>query len=262
MRVKLVIFTGIAAANFARGQYGPISPQPDLPFSADQILTQVLILPDGKHVTQPEQTSKLYRDSMGRSRMDVYFKPVSGAQRGQPTLMNITIFDPIEGARYLLNPGKKTVQKFSLPKRSELPKPPTLAELLAMDPGPAIQAGSANEAPDPHAPPPSQNESLGTQTMEGITAVGRRTTMRFPAGTIGNDREIVTVFEAWESPELGMMMVMTKNSDPRSGELSTKLTNIRLAEPDPSLFVVPSEYTMQEPSGPVRPKPAAAGSVH
>ena len=98
--------------------------------------------------------------------------------------------------------------------------------------------------------------------MEGVTAVGRRTTMRFPAGTIKNDREIVTVFEAWESPELGMMMVMTKSSDPRSGELATRLTNIRLAEPDPSLFVVPSDYTFEQPSVPGRPKAAAPGSAH
>ena len=160
--------------------------------------------------------------------------------------MNITIFDPIVGARYLLTPGKKKAQKFPLPKLSELPKPPSLAELLAMDPGPRVPAGHADEATSP----PSDNESLGTQFMEGVTAVGRRTTMRFPAGTIKNDREIVTVFEAWESPELGMMMVMTKSSDPRSGELATRLTNIRLAEPDPSLFVVPSDYTFEQPSVP------------
>jgi len=118
----------------------------------------------------------------------------------------------------------------------------------------------ASEMGDSNAPP-SKNESLGTRTMEGITAVGRRSTMRFPAGTIKNDREIITTFEAWESPELGMMMVMTKNSDSRSGELSTRIANLIRAEPDPSLFVVPPDYTIEEvpiPGSQARP----TGSTH
>ena len=38
------------------------------------------------------------------------------------------------------------------------------------------------------------------------------------------------------------MMVLFKNSDPRRGESNTRLTNISRAEPEPSLFQIPSDY--------------------
>ncbi len=41
--------------------------------------------------------------------------------------------------------------------------------------------------------------------------------------------------------------VLTKGSDPRSGETSlTRTTNMRPLEPDPSLFRVPADYTISQ----------------
>jgi hypothetical protein len=37
---------------------------------------------------------------------------------------------------------------------------------------------------------------------------------------------------------------MTKHSDPRTGDNTYRLTNINRAEPDPSLFQVPPDYTV------------------
>lgn len=255
MRAKLLIFAAIAAANFARGQYGPIPAQPGMPFSADQTLSQVQILPDGRHVIPADQQSKLYRDSAGRTRLDMFISSSNPAQQAHPALMNITIFDGVAGARYLLNPTKKTAQKFPLPKLSDRPKPPDLAALLAMIPAGMAQGGPAGMAPDTEdsKSPPSDNEALGKRTMEGVTAVGRRTTMRLPGAKTG-DPQIITVFEAWESPELGMMMILTKHTDSRTGELTTRMTNIHRGEPDAALFVVPADYTIVEAAPPqVRP---------
>jgi hypothetical protein len=88
-------------------------------------------------------------------------------------------------------------------------------------------------------------EALGTQVFEGVQAEGTRITMTIPAGQIGNERPIVTVNERWYSPEL-QTVVMTRNSDPRSGETTYRLTNINRNEPDPTLFQVPSDYTVKE----------------
>jgi hypothetical protein len=88
-------------------------------------------------------------------------------------------------------------------------------------------------------------ESLGTQTVEGVQAEGTRITFTIPAGKIGNERPIVTVNERWYSPEL-QAVVMSKNSDPRSGETTYRLTNINRSEPDPALFQVPADYTIKE----------------
>jgi len=91
-------------------------------------------------------------------------------------------------------------------------------------------------------------ESLGKQTIEGVEAEGTRVTFTIPAGKIGNERPIVTVNERWYSPEL-QAIVMSKNSDPRMGETTYRLTNIVRSEPDPSLFQVPSDYTVKEGFG-------------
>lgn len=88
-------------------------------------------------------------------------------------------------------------------------------------------------------------ESLGTQTIEGVQAEGTRVTFTIPAGKIGNERPIVTVNERWYSAEL-QTVVMSKNSDPRMGETTYRLTNIVRSEPDPGLFQVPADYTVKE----------------
>ena len=89
------------------------------------------------------------------------------------------------------------------------------------------------------------NESLGQQLIEGVLAEGSRSTLTIPAGEIGNERDIVVVSERWYAPEL-KMVVMTKHSDPRSGETIYRLTNINRAEPAKDLFEVPAGYTITE----------------
>ena len=88
-------------------------------------------------------------------------------------------------------------------------------------------------------------EQLGAQTIEGVAAEGTRVTFTIAAGKIGNDRPIVTVNERWYSKEL-QTVVLSKNSDPRMGETTYRLTNIDRSEPDPSLFQVPADYTVED----------------
>ncbi len=88
-------------------------------------------------------------------------------------------------------------------------------------------------------------EQLGKQVIEGVECEGTREVTTIPAGAIGNERPIETVRERWFSPELNMA-IMTKQSDPRFGESTYRVTNISRAEPDASLFQVPSDYTIKE----------------
>ncbi len=89
------------------------------------------------------------------------------------------------------------------------------------------------------------SENLGSQIMEGVQVTGLRTTRTIAVGKIGNDRPITIVTEVWTSPEL-KTIVLSKRSDPRMGEQTFKLTNIQRSEPDPSLFTVPSDFTISE----------------
>ena len=88
-------------------------------------------------------------------------------------------------------------------------------------------------------------EDLGRQTIEGVSATGTRTTWTIPAGAIGNLQPIKIVSEQWLSPDL-QVLVLTRHSDPRTGENTYRLQNIVRAEPDRSLFTVPADYTLKE----------------
>lgn len=94
----------------------------------------------------------------------------------------------------------------------------------------------------------TNTEELGQRDFEGVMAEGTRRTTIIPAGAIGNDRPIEVVYERWYSKEIGMV-VYSKNTDPRSGEQTYKLTNIVRSEPDPSLFAVPAEYKKVSENG-------------
>jgi hypothetical protein len=91
----------------------------------------------------------------------------------------------------------------------------------------------------------SKEESLGKQSIEGVLAEGTRTKMVLETGAIGNDRPIESLNERWYSPDL-QTVVMTKHSDPRTGDVVFRLTNINRSEPAAYLFQVPSGYQVTE----------------
>jgi hypothetical protein len=88
-------------------------------------------------------------------------------------------------------------------------------------------------------------EPLGKQMVEGVNAEGMREVSTIAAGAIGNDRPLQVSTESWYSAEL-QMNVMTKHSDPRTGDESFRLTNIRRGEPGAYLFQAPSGYQINE----------------
>jgi len=88
-------------------------------------------------------------------------------------------------------------------------------------------------------------ESIGSQVIEGVKSEGHRTTNTIEVGAIGNDRPIQVTGESWYSPEL-QTTVMSKHSDPRTGEENFRLIGINRNEPAPYLFQPPSGYTISE----------------
>jgi hypothetical protein len=69
----------------------------------------------------------------------------------------------------------------------------------AVAPAPAqkiVPAPKSGVAPRP-ARQKAASEDLGTQNILGVEAQGRRETRTIPAGQIGNDRPIATVYETW-----------------------------------------------------------------
>jgi hypothetical protein len=87
----------------------------------------------------------------------------------------------------------------------------------------------------------SRNASPANQIVEGVAASGSRVMAVVPAGQIGNDKPLTFSSEAWYSPELGII-VMSKISDPVTGDTNFRLTKLRRGEPSPDLFAVPAGY--------------------
>jgi hypothetical protein len=90
-----------------------------------------------------------------------------------------------------------------------------------------------------------KTESLGTKTIEGIQVTGTRSTSTIPAGTIGNDKDLVITRETWYAPELQLVVQSTQN-DPRFGQTTYTLKNIQPGPPDAALFQVPPDYKIDK----------------
>lgn len=247
------------------------------PYSATAEAETIQMLTDGNRIRN-KTTTTVYRDSEGRTR-----KEMAGKMPGAPA--QIFINDPVSGTNYSLNPQQRVAtkqpggqirlttgtvsanggpitiraeefkteltdeakrviveQKMRLDKETAEAK--DLAEVVARGKMTAATGGVmvAKKA--------GTQESLGQQMIEGVLCEGKRTTLTIAADTIGNDLPINIVSEEWYSPEL-QVLVLTKRSDPRSGETIYRLTNINRTEPARALFELPTDYTVQDSFKPV-----------
>ena len=91
--------------------------------------------------------------------------------------------------------------------------------------------------------PPGRSWWYRFVSGDAASPVGRAMTT-VPAGTMGNDREFKIVNERWYSDDLQVLLKST-NSDPRFGVTTYELANIVRAEPDPAIFLVPSDYGLK-----------------
>lgn len=206
------------------------------PFSAEVITETSRTLADGNHIRQTVN-SKVYRDSDGRTRREQTVN-LNGLAPNANVQQMVFINDPVAGVSYSLNAKERTGTKFL--RHGDGPGPaPRLGDMAGGGPGP--RGMGRRNAADANL----KTESLGRQTIEGVPADGRRVTMTVPAGQAGNELPIHIVTETWYSPDLGTT-VLFKHSDPRSGEVVTRLTNIGRGEPSHALFETPADYKVGE----------------
>src|SRR5262249_13326096 len=97
-----------------------------------------------------------------------------------------------------------------------------------------------NDAGYAYTPRPLQRKVLG-----GVPVRGRQPPTTIPARQGGTEEPLTIVSEEWRSPDLNVL-VMTRHSDPRTGDSTYRLINIIRAEPDRSLFMVPPDYEIKE----------------
>ena len=232
------------------------------PFSAEGISESTQVLPDGNRITR-SSTTKMYRDSEGRFRREGTGNNGSVAHLSGGFLPSfsfqdtISIYDPVDAVRYMLNPSSKTVRRFNnqniltegavivngqpmseaIKTRIELEKTNIRkAEVASAQKANVVVMGNAATNYSV-----GKGEPLGTKTIEGVEAEGTRTVTTIAANSIGNEKPIEIVYERWYSKELDLI-VYSRQYDPRFGEQIYRLTNINRSEPDRSLFTVPADY--------------------
>jgi len=235
----------------------------DRPYSADTASETVQVLADGNRISR-RSVARVYRDSAGRTRRETL--------NDDGTVRSISISDPVAGTGYTLDPQAKTGYRTGgTVVATPLPAGGSYTVIRPRQTPPAATASGGGGGRGTGAGTGTAvggyasvtrggggggrggaitggrgvRETLDLQNIEGVMATGTRTTTTIPAGEIGNAQEIKVISEQWFSDEL-QVLVMTKHSDPRSGETIYRLTNILRAEPDPSLFTVPADYTIQE----------------
>ena len=235
--MELMGFEGIHGGKVVKGA----------PFSATATSETTETLQDGAQIHRSTQIA-MYRDSQGRSRHETTFTGFGPlAASGGPKKM-ISISDPVAGTRFMLDSEQKIAHQMNFHPRG------ANADERDANRQSKLQGRAAKE----EAAGLLKRESLGTQTINGVSAEGTRTTHIIPAGQIGNDKPLQIVSEQWFSPDLQIVVKSTK-TNPWSGTTTYNVTNIQRTEPAASLFTVPSDFTVQtghpgrhggEPGGP------------
>jgi hypothetical protein len=223
--------------------------EPTAPYSATEESSAVQTLIDGTHITPKPRLSKTYHDSQGRTRDE---RPFCGPSSDDHEAVVVTIRDPVAGVAYILDMQNRIAHRFTA---SPEDKPRAASGISGSVSGTSSSVRGTTAATDPPSSSVSakprhseESEPLGTQTIEGLAADGLRTTEIIPMNAQDNDKEIRVVIETWRSSELETM-IFRKTSDPRFGEITWRLMDINLSEPDPSLFQVPADFKIVDDSG-------------
>jgi hypothetical protein len=184
-------------------------------------------LADGTTLTHRSEVHK-WRDSQGRFRRES-----AQIERDEaPMFQRASIIDPVNNTLVNLNLEHKTATIYHLP-----------------DHGPdAIHSYVDQFEKEIPALPGVQVkvEKLGEKSIAGVDAAGRRVTRFRPPGTVGNDKPIVSVSDRWVAQDLKILVASTLD-DPRQKQVS-QVTKLDRSVPDPTLFQIPSDFTVREVS--------------
>jgi hypothetical protein len=226
----LLLVPGGAQNDFRLGIF--VTPVPNAPISATAVLQTSRSLQDG--TTEKFQSAgNIARDSNGRIYNELR-RLVPFDFSGAPPLVSAHIFDPTTGTSTFLNMAQHIARQTRQPLR------PDWEHVAGLPSAPP---------PIPGREPAVRQEDLGTQVMENVTVRGVRISRTLPANVSGTGQPLVVTDEYWYSDDLHLNMLV-KHNDPRSGEQTMTVTQLKRGEPDAQLFVIPSDYKVVDETPP------------
>lgn len=203
-----------------------VTPVPNAPFRGVIEVRRSFVQKNGTMTPMKSMsvTWVVARDSAGRVYREARQSlPVSSKTDATP--LSVLIYDPQTRVTTALFPRQKMFRSMVVNR------PPSTEPPGQLD----ASAAGANM-------PLSQftkQEELGTREMDGLQVHGVREIQTLPASD--NGQPVVVTDEYWYSDYLHLNVVM-KHSDPRTGSVTTTLTQVSQGEPDPSLFSIPNGY--------------------
>jgi hypothetical protein len=216
------------------------------PYTANAVEETTQVLGDGNRIVN-KSSDLVARDSQGRTRRETDLHLIGKMQVDSPKMVFIN--DPTTHTQYIFTPGRGEATKV-IRSEGNWKEGPQIIDLRGNDSRNTlerhmkekvivnVQGARRESQQSKESSEQVKHEDLGTQTIEGVSAQGKRETVTIPAGQIGNERPIEIVTETWFSPELHTM-VLRKHSDPRLGDSTYRLTDIKRNEPDAALFQPP-----------------------
>jgi hypothetical protein len=233
------VLTGIGTFGTPRKPFAVVT---GAPYSAEAVSQFVETLQGGAQITRTGFSRKIYRDGLGRTRVEQFRNNVPQPTPSQnplpPGPLLVEIDDPVARVFYVLDTQRKIAHRGALPISADPPPAPTDAD-------DAMLAGVNPQAPGQAL---LTFADLGSQMVGGVVAQGRRVTATWPAGARGNDRPIVATAEIWRSPNL-KVIVLAKASKPLVGDQTNQLANLDTNPPDATLFQPPVDYQVVDEPG-------------
>lgn len=191
----------------------------DIPAIANAPFTAKVVVEWDRPLIGGGTVSRMYytmvaRDAQGRVHREIRgFVPANSGE--EPPLRSVTILDPVAGTR-------------------------TVCEESTMQCAVSGYQARVALASDAGGPGKVTNESLGTQTMDGLTATGSRVTRATQTG----GQLILSHTEAWYSPDLQMDLSVVR-TNPQLGQVTLTVENLRRTAPDKSWFAAPAGFTVR-----------------
>lgn len=228
-----------------------------MPYSGIWVVKHVTKFPDGQ-VVEDQSTSKVWRDSEGRTREETTWQRYTGAMA---TVGRIE--DPVAKVRYIwrIEPGRKVIvteTHFTFDDylvTEAWPNPPSHpsettpgATIVILRPSGQLNSGI-------------RGEKLGPKYLNGVYAEGVRTVDPICTGAdeckSGKTHDHIS--ETWNAPDLNIM-IRSYLDDGLGFTEDAELQDIDRSEPEPSVFLPPPDLPKREapPSDPVWSEPYGA----
>jgi hypothetical protein len=205
-----------------------VTPVPGVPFSATVLVETTQTL-QGVATDTRKSTANIARDSRGRIYNE--FRTLMPASfPGLPPLVSAHIYDPQTRLNIFLNPARN------------LARQSTFVGTPAATTTPPWERIAANN-------PSVTKVDLGTKTVENLLVRGVQVTRTIPAAQSSGGSVISVIDEYWYSDDLHMN-ILTKHTDPRTGQQTVQIQAISRAEPDPLRFEVPAGYKIVDENPP------------